>query len=96
MQTHNKKVASVDVTTKKGDVKTVTTTSQKVDHTGAQVLPDYQSYLISLDIKWFLYLKDSIRQAQDAFLTVLDVIEKNKEKVENPRGNSEGTVMSMF
>jgi hypothetical protein len=59
------------------------------------ILPDYVQYLICLDVKWYCYLKDAVRQAIDGYMVVMDVIEKNREKVENPKGSGEGG-LSMF
>ncbi|GMH88317.1 hypothetical protein TL16_g11122 [Triparma laevis f. inornata] len=84
-------------TTKKTKVTTTKTISQRPN----KVLPDYVSYLVSLDLKWHAYLKDALRQASDAYLTVLDNLNKNKAKIENPKGGSGGgegssNHMSMF
>ena len=58
--------------------KTKTTTTKKIVQKPTKVLPDYVSYLVSLDLKWHAYLKDALRQASDAYLTVLDNLQKNK------------------
>jgi len=76
--------------------KTVKTT--RTTKSTPSVLPDYVHYLVSLDIKWYLYLKDALRQAGDSCLIVKDMVEKNREKIEHPKGKGEegGNGMSMF
>ena len=95
MVTTNKKVNTSNTSTKKNKTTTITTLRQDLAPPTV-VLPDYVSYLVALDVKWYLYLKDAVRQAQDSYLVVADVIEKNKEKVENPKGDSAANGMSMF
>ncbi|GMI40867.1 hypothetical protein TrCOL_g4334 [Triparma columacea] len=75
-----------------------TTTTKTSTSTPNHVLPDYLSYLVSLDVKWYLYLKDSLRQAADSCLMVKDMVEKNRDKIEHPKGPAEGgqNGMSMF
>ena len=86
----------VKKTSKKTKITTTTTKTQKP----TKVLPDYVTYLVSLDLKWHAYLKDALRQASDAYLAVLDTIGKNRSKVENPKGGGAGgdgaNHMSMF
>jgi hypothetical protein len=80
--TTNKKTSSTS--TKK------TETTKSSTATPVDVLPDYLSYLVSLDVKWYLYLKDSLRQAADSCLMVKDMVEKNREKIEHPKGGADG------
>lgn len=51
---------------------------------------DYQHYLACQDVKWWFTLRDCLRQVQDSYLMVADIVEKNKSKVEAPKGQNSG------
>lgn len=42
------------------------------------------------ELKWYYKLKDAAVTAMDSMMVVLDVVEKNREKIENPRGSTGG------
>ena len=53
-----------------------------------RIFDDYRRYLISYDTKWNWTLRDILRQIQDSYLIIFDTIEKNRPKLEKPKGSS--------
>jgi hypothetical protein len=68
-----------EVVTAENDEKTVT---QNKD------LDDFRLYIASHDTKWLWSVKDILRNAQDSYLLVLDIVEKNREKIDKPKSAS--------
>ena len=49
---------------------------------------DYKNYLAAADVKFWANLRDCLRQVQDSYLVVVDTVEKNRAKIENPKSGS--------
>ena len=70
---------------------TVSTSSGEDESTSTpSVLADSAEYVIQIELKWYYKLKDAAVTSMDILMVVLDAVEKNKEKIDNPRGSSGG------
>ena len=74
---------------------TTTTTTKSVTQEPSRVIPDFVEYCVALDMKWFVYVKDAVRQTIDSYHIVQDVMAKNRDKVENPKGGGADGANSM-
>jgi hypothetical protein len=70
-----------DAAAKDGKQESVTTVYEKKE-VSAKALEDFRRYVLNFDLKWFWTLRDAMRGAQDSYLFVIDIIEKNRAKVE--------------
>jgi hypothetical protein len=53
---------------------TITSTDQ------LELLPDYKAYLITYDLKWYVFVREAFRVLGDSMVLVWDVVEKNYGK----------------
>ncbi|KAF1329743.1 Proteasome activator subunit 1, partial [Globisporangium splendens] len=93
------KSTTVTATTggKDGDEnKSVTTSLDKETATSGTVVDDWVSYIVAVDVKWYFNLAHTLEAIRDQYAVTADIIEKNKDKIVLPRGNSDRAAFSMF
>jgi hypothetical protein len=74
---------------KEDEGETVTTSSsESQDTSSGDVLPDSAEHVVQTDLKWFFKLKDISTLMMDTLLTIVDTVDKNKDKITNPRGGA--------
>lgn len=66
------------------------------ESSAAADVPDWRAYVLSLDVKWYCNLARALEGVRDTYATAFDVIDKNKDKVERPRGQGDRAGFSMF
>lgn len=79
--------------------KTVATVVEKTSEAVANdpgALQDAIAHVIALDVKWFANLARTLEGVRDQYAVVFDVIDKNKDKIELPRGSGDRAGFSMF
>lgn len=82
---------------KDGDeTKSVTTTSAKETATANALVEDWAANVVAIDLKWYFNLARTLEAVRDQYAVTYDIIEKNKEKILLPRGNSDRAAFSMF
>lgn len=82
--------------TDKDETKTVTTTSEKETATAAAPVEDWAAFVVAVDVKWYFNLARTLEAVRDQYAVTFDIIEKNREKILLPRGNSDRAAYSMF
>lgn len=76
--------------------KSVTTSLEKETATANAVVDDWVAYVVAVDVKWYFNLARTLEAIRDQYALTSDIIEKNKEKILLPRGNSDRAAFSMF
>lgn len=76
--------------------KSVESTVEKETATSSTALPDCLGHLSALDMKWYFIYVRTLESIRDQYVVVYDVIEKNKEKVQMPRGEKNRGGYSMY
>mmetsp|Transcript_38122 Transcript_38122/g.122387 ORF Transcript_38122/g.122387 Transcript_38122/m.122387 type:complete len:245 (-) Transcript_38122:122-856(-) len=75
-------------TTAKTSTETKTTTND-------DPLPDALAAVVALDVSWYFHLYYVIETVRDSYINVGDVVNKNKTRLTQPKGDGQ-SVMSMF
>lgn len=86
------KIVSTIVTDSKGgkegdEQKSVKSTSDKDTTTTNALVDDWLANVVSIDVKWYFNLARWLEIVRDAYGTIADRIEKNKDKILLPRGH---------
>jgi len=55
-----------------------------------------RQHLLSLDVQFYRTLRCGLIDCYDSYLTILDNIEKNKEKLLEPKGHNGGSNLGMY
>lgn len=76
--------------------KSVTTSSEKETATASAPVEDWVSNIVAVDVKWYFNLARTLEAVRDQYAVTYDIIEKNREKILLPRGNSDRAAFSMF
>ncbi|RLN50807.1 hypothetical protein BBJ29_002307 [Phytophthora kernoviae] len=76
--------------------KSVTAKVDKQSSTGTQAGEDAVAAVVELDIKWYFNLARALEGVRDQYAVTADVITKNKEKIELPRGKNDRAGFNMF
>lgn len=76
--------------------KSVTTSSDKETATASAPVEDWASNVVAVDLKWYFNLARTLEGVRDQYAVTYDIIEKNREKILLPRGNSDRAAFSMF
>ncbi|CAI5720328.1 unnamed protein product [Peronospora destructor] len=76
--------------------KIVTTKIEKQSNTGSQAAEDAIAAVVALDVKWYFNLVRALEGVRDQYTVTQDVITKNKDKIELPRGKNDRAGFSMF
>ncbi|CAH0473697.1 unnamed protein product [Peronospora belbahrii] len=76
--------------------KSVTAKVEKQSNTGNQAVEDAIAAVVELDIKWYFNLVRALEGVRDQYAVTEDVITKNKEKIELPRGRNDRAGFNMF
>ncbi|KAG1695622.1 hypothetical protein DVH05_019361 [Phytophthora capsici] len=89
------------VTSSKGgkdgdEEKSVTATVEKQSNNGTKAPEDAIAAVVELDVKWYLNLVRALEGVRDQYAVTEDVITKNKEKIELPRGKNDRAGFNMF
>ncbi|OWZ14487.1 Proteasome activator subunit 1 [Phytophthora megakarya] len=89
------------VTSSKGgkdgdEEKSVTAKVEKQSNTGNQAPEDAVAAVVELDIKWYFNLARALEGVRDQYAVTEDIITKNKEKIELPRGKNDRAGFNMF
>jgi len=81
---------------KDGDESKTSTTTTKEDKTSGNKTMEFHriQHVYAIDIQTYSVLKSSLAFCISSFLVILDNIEKNKEKIEQPKGSSGGSNFS--
>ena len=53
-------------------------------------------FVVALDVKFYAKLRSGMIQCMTEYLTILDNVEKNKEKLSAPKGSGGGNSMGMY
>ena len=101
MKATSESSTTTTVTSSKGgkdgdEEKSVTAKVEKQSHTGSQVAADALAAVVELDIKWYVNLVHALEGVRDQYAVTADVIAKNKEKIELPRGKNDRAGFNMF
>lgn len=83
------KAAEVTDSTKSG-----TSTVTKKDTATSSAVPDAVAHVVALDVNWYLRLHETCGKVMLAYASVSDFIEKNKDRISQPKGS--GGRMSMY
>ncbi len=85
--------ASQVVGGKEGDEqKTSTTTTQEKKTTSTVAANFYrQQAVVGVDLYYYTLAQNAVASVRNGYLAILDFIEKNQDKLENPRGTSGGS-----
>jgi len=70
--------------------KTVTADSQKQSSKDGRLVEDLLHYVAALDVTQYSKLTGHLRRLRMSYALAADLLEKNQEKLSNPRGNSSG------
>lgn len=83
---------------KEGDQSTTETKIVKEEKTsnGSKTNVFRAGHLLALDVQLYCELQSALMMLVDGYATVLDNMEKNKEKLESPKGNGPGNSMGMY
>ncbi|KAL8004728.1 putative proteasome activator PA28, proteasome activator superfamily [Plasmopara halstedii] len=82
---------------KEGDEeKSVTAKVEKQSNTGNKAPEDALAAVVEIDIKWYFNLLRALEGVRDQYAVTEDVINKNKEKIELPRGRNDRAGFNMF
>ena len=82
---------------KEGDEeKSVTTKVEKQSNTGSQAAEDAIAAVVALDVKWYFNLVRALEGVRDQYAVTDDIIMKNKDKIELPRGKNDRAGFNMF
>lgn len=74
-----------------------TTKEEKTASIGSKKIIDYRrKHMISLDVQCYGSLRYGLVDCYDSYLTILDNMEKNKEKLLEPKGRNGGPSMGMY
>ncbi|GMF27962.1 unnamed protein product [Phytophthora fragariaefolia] len=89
------------VTSSKGgkdgdEEKSVTTKVEKQSSNGSHPAKDAVDAVVELDVKWYFNLVRALEGVRDQYAVTADVITKNKEKIELPRGKNDRAGFNMF
>ncbi|GMF10647.1 unnamed protein product [Phytophthora lilii] len=89
------------VTSSKGgkdgdEEKSVTAKVEKQSNVGSQAAEDAVAAVVELDVKWYFNLVRALEGMRDQYAVTADVITKNKEKIELPRGKNDRAGFNMF
>lgn len=77
--------------------KTVTTVVDKTSEAlGSEPGQDALAHVVALDVKWFCSLARTLEGVRDQYAVTWDVIDKNKDKILQPRGAGDRADFSMF
>uniref|UniRef100_A0AAV1U8C3 Proteasome activator PA28 C-terminal domain-containing protein n=1 Tax=Peronospora matthiolae TaxID=2874970 RepID=A0AAV1U8C3_9STRA len=101
MKASSESSTTTTVTSSKGgkdgdEEKSVTAKVEKQSHTGSQVAADALAAVVELDVKWYVNLVRALEGVRDQYAVTDDVISKNKEKIELPRGKNDRAGFNMF
>lgn len=70
---------------------TVTTKSEKTEKAISKPeIEDFVEHIVALDVKHYVALEGMLRELEHAYVKAFALIEKNREKCENPRGEGSG------
>lgn len=78
------------------ETKTVTTSSEKQTATTATPVEDWVAFVVAVDVKWYFNLARTLEAVRDQYAVTFDIVEKNRDKILLPRGNSDRAAYSMF
>lgn len=76
-------------------VKLTTKAHSETKKTIPTPLPDGVASIVALDANWYFHLAFCLESVRDAYLACFDCIDKNRAKLERPKGEGAGG-MSMF
>jgi len=81
---------------KDGDESKTTCTTTKEDKTAGNVKMDFHriEHIYALDIQTYASLQSSLAYCISSYLVILDNVQKNKSKLEQPKGSSGGSNFS--
>ncbi|CAI5703940.1 unnamed protein product [Peronospora effusa] len=82
---------------KEGDEeKSVTAKVEKQSNAGSQAAEDAIAAVVALDVKWYFNLVRALEGVRDQYAVTEDVITKNRDKIELPRGKNDRAGFNMF
>ncbi|KAG7386154.1 hypothetical protein PHYPSEUDO_000586 [Phytophthora pseudosyringae] len=89
------------VTSSKGgkdgdEEKSVTAKVEKQSNADSKAAEDAVAAVVELDVKWFFNLVRALEGVRDQYAVTEDVITKNKDKIELPRGKNDRAGFNMF
>ncbi|KAG6612521.1 Proteasome activator subunit 1 [Phytophthora cinnamomi] len=89
------------VTSSKGgkdgdEEKSVTAKVDKQSSNGSSAAEDAVAAVVEIDVKWFFNLVRALEGVRDQYAVTADVIDKNKAKIELPRGKNDRAGFNMF
>eukprot|EP00567_Pseudictyota_dubia_P018000 CAMPEP_0197436032 /NCGR_PEP_ID=MMETSP1175-20131217/3508_1 /TAXON_ID=1003142 /ORGANISM="Triceratium dubium, Strain CCMP147" /LENGTH=246 /DNA_ID=CAMNT_0042965209 /DNA_START=170 /DNA_END=910 /DNA_ORIENTATION=- len=83
---------------KDGDANTTESKTVKSESTsnGAKVDAHRVGHLVAMDVQTYIELGAALVDLRDGYVCVLDNVEKNREKLENPKGSGGGNFGAMY
>jgi hypothetical protein len=69
---------------------------EKQSNSGSQAAEDAVAAVVELDIKWYFNLQRALEGVRDQYAVTADIIAKNKDKIELPRGKNDRAGFNMF
>jgi len=76
--------------------KTSKSSSKEESATETRAVADHHAYAVALDVHWWFHVKSVIVTMMDVLAVVGDTVEKNKSKVQDPKGGRGGGGMGMY
>ncbi|CAH0487488.1 unnamed protein product [Peronospora farinosa] len=88
--------SSTRATAEGDEEKIVTAKVEKQSNAGSQAAEDAIAAVVALDVKWYFNLVRALEGVRDQYAVTEDVITKNKDKIELPRGKNDRAGFNMF
>ncbi|KAH7474067.1 hypothetical protein PRIC1_014381 [Phytophthora ramorum] len=76
--------------------KSVTAKVDKQSNAGSQAAEDAVAAVVEIDVKWYFNLVRALEGVRDQYAVISDIILKNQEKIELPRGKNDRAGFNMF